>query len=493
MRFVYATDLHGNRDAIEQAFMFAQTEQADAIVFGGDLTPKSVAIKLARYSDSSREGMETEKENSLLGGEVIPLDMLEKKAGQATFSDNLRSIGILNEKVGSDALANYLERKGSIIIEQANQYYDFKFIQAEQVFLDKLIEFFQNVRLSGARVHLRLSDEEMEMVRDCLVEWFKKLEATWSEQTRKWFTQKCILALSLKQGNFEQLAPSKRIEECILCEVSGREMPETIREIEKLLCEKGGHLADYLLGVFRETRKQLFQAGFYKDIIEKMHLEALTEYSAIAVIKHELEKISCVEQGQANFIKEYFLPLAREWRRSCGNKPIYAMLGNDDIFENVRLLDEAEREGIICHLHNKVHEFDDDFVIAGYSFVETLPPNIKYRAWVKNDQEILSDLQSLQLQIGERRAIWAIHNPPIGYLDQVDKGSVGSKGVFQFLAEEQPALALLGHIHEAPRLANSCVAQLGKTICVNPGGEHNGGLQAVLINTKTLEIKRRNT
>ena len=61
MRFLYATDLHGNREAIEKAFSLAHSEQVDAIIFGGDLTPKSVAIKLARYPDPSKENTEDEE------------------------------------------------------------------------------------------------------------------------------------------------------------------------------------------------------------------------------------------------------------------------------------------------------------------------------------------------------------------------------------------------------------------------------------------------
>jgi Icc-related predicted phosphoesterase len=63
--------------------------------------------------------------------------------------------------------------------------------------------------------------------------------------------------------------------------------------------------------------------------------------------------------------------------------------------------------------------------------------------------------------------------------------------VLQFLTESQPSIALLGHIHEAPRLTGNYMIQLGKTICVNPGGEHNENLQAVLINTDNLKIERR--
>lgn len=493
MRFVYATDLHGNRDAIEQVFALAQNENADAVVFGGDLTPKSVAIKLARYPDPSKEDIETEEEIPLLGGEVLPADMLRKDATQPTFSQSLRSIKLLNEKVGADALAKHLERKGSIIVEQTNQYYELDSMLAEQTLLDKLIAFFQTANLPNARVRLQLSNEEMEMIRDCAVEWLKEFEATWDEKTRAGFAQKCALAFQLKETSFEQCTPSKYLEECILYEVSGSSLSDTILAVEKLLREKNGRIAEHLLKSFHEARDRLLRAGSYKGLIEEAHIHALAEYSTIAQLKREAESTSRVGQEQAKFLREYFLPLVREWRASRGNKPVYAMLGNDDIIENVSLLDEAERDGALHHIHDKIHELGGGCAIVGYSFVETLPPKEEYRAWVKSDSEILSDLRSLQTRVGQKSAIWAIHNPPLGYLDQIENGNAGSSGVLQFLTEAQPRLALFGHIHEAPRLAGSCTAQLGETLCVNSGGEHSKGLQAVLINTETLEIERRNT
>ena len=490
MRFVYATDLHGNRDAIEQVFTLAQAEQADAIVFGGDLTPKSVVIKLAQYSDPSKEEIETEEETPLLGGEVIPVDMLERSNDQPSFSEILRDIRLLNQKFGADAFAKHLEQKGSIIVEQANQYYEFESMLAEQVLLDKLFIFFRDADL-GAR--LQLSNEEMDIMHHSVVEWFKELEATWNEQMRAIFEQKCAGALSLQQADFKRFAPSQYLEECILCEIYGDSLLSTIHAVDKLLRERKDGLADYLLGVLHTAWNRLLQARSYKRLVEEMHISALAEYSTVAQLKRDAESPSRVGQEQARFLRDYFLPLVREWRTSHGNKLVYAMLGNDDIIENVSLLDEAERDGLLHHIHDKIHELGGGFVIVGYSFVETLPPKVEYRAWVKDETEILSDLRSLRTRVGQNSVIWTIHNPPLGYLDQIENGNAGSKGVLQFLTETQPRLALFGHIHEAPRLAGSCTAQLGETLCVNPGGEHSKNLQAVLINTETLEVERRNT
>lgn len=491
MRFVYATDLHGNRDAIEQVFALAQTERADAIVFGGDLTPKSVAIKLAQYPDSSKEGIEKEEDVPLLSGETIPTDMLQQEAIPSTFSQCLQNIKRLNEEVGADDLAECLERKGSIIVEQTNQYYNLDSMLAEQVLLDKLFAFFGE-RIPSECVDLLLSNEEVDMVRDLIVEWFRELEATWDEHQRMGFARKCSNILTIPQGNFENLAPSKYIEECILCGIFGvKEVSEIMREIEELLRGKESRLADHLLGKFHTIRDRLLLAISYRECIDRMHMKELVKYSTIARLRHDAESPVRFGQGQAKFLREYFLPFVRKWRSSHGNTPIYAMLGNDDVIDNISLLEEAEHEGLLYHLHGKVREFGGGFLIAGYGFVETLPPKVEYRAWVKDGSEILSDLRSLRSQVGQNSTIWVVHNPPLGYLDDTKDGHVGSKSVLQFFTESQPQLALFGHIHEAPSLFGSCTAQLGNMLCVNPGGEHGNGLQAVVINTETMKVERR--
>ena len=64
------------------------------------------------------------------------------------------------------------------------------------------------------------------------------------------------------------------------------------------------------------------------------------------------------------------------------------------------------------------------------------------------------------------------------------------EAVRQFVEEAQPQIALFGHIHEAARIAGSCVARIGKTLCINPGAEHSDGVQAVIVNTDSIEVEK---
>ncbi|MFA5187789.1 MAG: metallophosphoesterase [Patescibacteria group bacterium] len=492
MRFVYATDLHGNQNAIEAVFRLAQKEQADAIVFGGDLTPKSVAIKLAQHPDySEEENYEINDEDlPLIDGEVIPTDSLEQSLKSNSYLESLQAIKTFNERIGSAILARHLERQGYILYELTNKFYEFETLMMEQIILEKLYAFFKSAEPVGKPAQLQLSEMELDILGDCVVDWLKQEEETWTEAMRDAFTHKCSLALGSKIKNFSEWAPSQYLLECILFELYQGQMTKITHGVEKVLLEHKSPLAKHILQSFKDTNTRLFRAHAYKTILEETHIASLAKHSNIAQLKNKAEDPAHLKQAQQKFFQKFFLPLTKQWRAANNNKPVYAMLGNDDLIENASLLEEAEREGIIYYLHGKIHKLDENFAIVGYSFVESLPPKILYRAWEKKSKEILAELRVLQNQLGEQKAVWVIHNPPYEVLDQVNgQKHAGSQGIMQFILEAQPQIALFGHIHEAPRLYGANVTLLGNTLCINPGGEHIHSLQTVLINTETLEIE----
>ena len=45
----------------------------------------------------------------------------------------------------------------------------------------------------------------------------------------------------------------------------------------------------------------------------------------------------------------------------------------------------------------------------------------------------------------------------------------GSKAIYDFLLEHQPALSLHGHIHDSPKVSGRWHARLGDTLCIQPG------------------------
>jgi len=69
------------------------------------------------------------------------------------------------------------------------------------------------------------------------------------------------------------------------------------------------------------------------------------------------------------------------------------------------------------------------------------------------------------------KSVYVLHMPPYRLgLDKCSYGAeVGSKAIFNFLNKYQPKLSLHGHIHESPEVTGRWYAELGRTICIQPG------------------------
>lgn len=484
MRFLYVTDVHGNRFAIERAFAAATESGAEAIVFGGDLTPKSVALRLAEYRELAADGTDTETESALLGGEVLPVQQLTADPGSRTYVAALQIIKRLNEQQGSAELAERLERSGSAIIEVPNQFYEFRALLLEQTVLEKLFAFFGDPERGS---QLNLTTEEMEVVRDCIVPWLREYETTWDEQLRRQFLQRVLPAGSAVVA-FETVAPSHCLEPCLIAHLAQATLARRVDALGMAVGRTYDHLGNYLCREIDRIRDEFVRGLAYRDYIHKEYLAALSSYSSIGQLINDATTIERLGERQAAFLRDYFLPAVRSWRATNDQKPVYAMLGNDDVIENRSLLDEAEQAGVMLHLGARVHALDDRHPIVGYGYVQSLPSSVQYRAWEKDPAEIQADLHALNASAG-RETIWVIHQPPYGVLDRTLAGLAGSTVVRVFLEMTQPPLALFGHIHEAPRLAGAVTCRLGPTRCVNPGGEHGQGLKAVVIDTATFEVQ----
>lgn len=70
------------------------------------------------------------------------------------------------------------------------------------------------------------------------------------------------------------------------------------------------------------------------------------------------------------------------------------------------------------------------------------------------------------------KSVYVIHTPPYGIgLDQCSPGArrAGSKALYSFLLKYQPMLSLHGHIHESPETSGRWQANLGRSLCIQPG------------------------
>jgi Icc-related predicted phosphoesterase len=90
-----------------------------------------------------------------------------------------------------------------------------------------------------------------------------------------------------------------------------------------------------------------------------------------------------------------------------------------------------------------------------------------------------------------RKSVYIIHMPPCGLgLDRCRTGEeVGSRALYNFLHHNQPLLSLHGHIHESPNMTGIWRADLGKTVCVQPG-QAVASLIYVSIDLESMTMER---
>jgi uncharacterized protein len=187
---------------------------------------------------------------------------------------------------------------------------------------------------------------------------------------------------------------------------------------------------------------------------------------------------------QREFLEGTLLPIIARHRQDNPDKTLICMFGNDDYRVNYPLFQEASRQGLF-HLPGKLIRVWDLSVLA-YNFINTSPFMLK--DWEKEDFEskrlegvmttqradfnsIYSDLEAFK---GKARKLMLVtHAPPSDTkLDVIhNKAHVGSKAIRRFIEEEQPVLALSGHIHESSEISGSYQDRIGSTICMNPGSD----------------------
>jgi Icc-related predicted phosphoesterase len=486
MKIAYATDFHGNRTAIKAFFDLAAKRQVDVVIIGADLTPKKVALKLAEY-EQFESGDQESGEPKISGGEIIFLDDMKMVDSQSTYLGFLSQAKLLNERLDRQKVAEVAEDSGYIIHEVENAFYELGYMIEEQTVLEKLIRFFVHKDRG-----IDFSEDEIVCIEEIVVEWAKESErnmgerekAAWRERARYLFADR----LALYQWSDEDFLPSQYLLASVLYSKFMPEMSGFFKNTDKLLKELPHLVSNYFGSNMKKFRSKLQASRGYGELINLNYLASLAEHSSIVDLAKKARSWVQMAQGQGQFLETFFVPLVEAWRVEHPDVSVVAMFGNDDMQENLGILRQAEERGILYCLNNKVINLGD-VSIYGYGHVANLPSEIAYRDWEKTEEEVFKELAELDAQARGKTRIAVVHNPPQGVLDLMHYGNnAGSQSVLAFVNEHQPDLFLTGHIHEAPRLANSIEALLGSTLCVNPGGEHSGGLQAVIIEAVPTHI-----
>ena len=243
-----------------------------------------------------------------------------------------------------------------------------------------------------------------------------------------------------------------------------------------------------------------------------------------------LPKGSHILKEQKAFIQK-FLP---GFLTECSDAGIsyYAMFGNDDLASRLpywrEVIDEHENT---FDMTEGWYELPGGYPIRGVNYVPDAPFGLKdwmvldSSGWPRPMQtcraiitgpkgfeeigdverffrerptlaEILVDATAESVDIG--KAIVVVHAPPaglgLGTLGGILRGKdVGSPAVREWIEEKQPLLTLHGHIHESPDVTGIHTAQLGRTICHQPGQKAQLGLTVSIIeiNGAQVDIDRR--
>ncbi len=194
-----------------------------------------------------------------------------------------------------------------------------------------------------------------------------------------------------------------------------------------------------------------------------------------------------------NFLKAYLIPalkkLKAELRESYPD--FFVILGNDDPRCEEPHLHQAQEQGLIQYIHNRVVAWRE-FYVMGMSYIPPSPFLLK--DWERYDvsryvdpgcthpmegyhtvkpQEdiqyftIEENLEALHKDIDSHKLICLFHSPPYQCnLDRADLDGqmidfvpldvhIGSIAIQRFFQKEQPLLGLHGHVHESSELTGS--------------------------------------
>lgn len=221
-----------------------------------------------------------------------------------------------------------------------------------------------------------------------------------------------------------------------------------------------------------------------------------------------------VLSAQADYLKDEFVPAVRAFKAFHPAVRIYMDLGNDDFWDCRKILEEAEKEGLLHLLHMKKSALADNLDIIGYFKVPPTPFAIKDGERADSANEFATTVQGARRQglfsglgriytdnislnendtieadlakldkLIDKPFIFVSHAPPFNSgIDTLYNGlPAGSRAIRKFIERwgEKGLLhrSMHGHIHESPG-----IVEVGVVKCVNTG--QMGGVLA----SYTLEI-----
>lgn len=466
MKLLFAADFHGNRYAYENFFKLATQRNIETLVFGGDLTPKNVAIQLADVYDDREKG----------GREVLPLDQLQNSSHR-TYTDALVSIQRWNQRQGEEKCLHECKQEGYILRHEDNAFYNLQCMIDDYRVLDKLLAF-----VNASSVHDKnsiadtLTEEDL-IVLECFSGHLKEAEKKFDTNEKKAIAQiwtSKFLSKSPRSYTFEELAPSNRIHRYFSQRKMLRELHQQYKSLDTLLA-KNKH--EKVATWFRDRLNALIEDVYITQQVVELYAPSQFANLADHLPLHQLVKEATshdkIVAGQRDFLQNYLASQMQSHLSQHTQTNIYAILGNDDVIEGEEDLRHLHSQRLTSYLNTSVAQHSSGLFIAGYPYVKSSQGQY-YAAWEKTEEEIAADLEQLAQQSDPIKTIYVIHTPPYNTaLDITFDGThIGSEAVCTFIEKHQPHLVLSGHVHESYVQSGTIQHKIGKTLCYNPGGRH---------------------
>jgi len=208
-----------------------------------------------------------------------------------------------------------------------------------------------------------------------------------------------------------------------------------------------------------------------------------------------------VLSAQADYLRDEFVPAIRTFRSFHPDVKIYMDLGNDDFWDIRKILEDAEKAGLVHLLHMRKHALTPGIDIIGYFRVPPTPFAIKDAERADSEKEFATTVQGARRQglfsglgkiygdyislnendtieadlaeldkVVDKPFIFVSHCPPFNSgIDTLYSGlPAGSRAIRHFIERwgEKGLLhrSLHGHIHESPGIVD-----VGEVKCVNTG------------------------
>lgn len=145
-----------------------------------------------------------------------------------------------------------------------------------------------------------------------------------------------------------------------------------------------------------------------------------------------------------------------------------------------------------CRRDNKDYVFQRQFgagVLSTEKGFEELSDWVAYAATLPTIEE---ELELLPKPKNPDKAVYVMHMPPnrIGLDICQDGRGVGSQAIYSFIKKRRPRSTLHDHIHESPSRSGIWNANIGKTVCIQPGQLKSDLLSYVIINLNDMKAKR---